>query len=368
MTIQNIYFDGTFLANRAGIGRDARILLAASKEVFGEDLNVVYPKSRFFKRVTLIDLKRSRYRIPQKILKLRAVAIRKPDYLCLPTGSTFIQPQLTHIIPAPQNNTKHIVRMHDIFPITHPQWFRTYSVRQFQSSFKNLDSSRVAFLFDSEYTMRKVTKFFPYAKALIAYCPVRVNTSEPCKNCQGCELIGDQKQDYVLALGTIEPRKNYDLLVESWTNPDYSFHQFAHLLVVGRYGWKSRTTRRSLRRNSKKGITWLNGTCDFSLNELFGQTKLLVSTSHEEGFNLPVAEATIRNIPTLVSRNHVHAEIYSGTSLFFNQNDVFDFSAKLYDFLSDKCALPDDKRGTQHDFDFDSNFSKLKEALTQVTQ
>ena len=368
MTIQNIYFDGTFLANRAGIGRDARILLAASKEVFGENLKIVYPKSRIFKRFSFIDSKESRFRAPQKILKLRAVFIQKPDYLVLPIGSTYIQPQLTHIIPAPQNNIKHIIRMHDIFPITHPQWFRMYSVRQFHASFKNLNSSNIAFLCDSEYTKREVTRYFPTTRSLVAYCPVRINNSEQCNHCQGCELIRGQKREYVLALGTIEPRKNYDLLLESWTNPNYSFHKFAHLLVVGRYGWKSRKTRKNLHRYRGNEITWLNGACDFSLNQLFNQTILLVSVSHEEGFNLPIAEATIRNIPTLISRNNVHTEIYSETSFFFNENDSFDFSRMLFDFLSIKPKHEFDYSAHKKFLDFELNFAKLKHAFNSINQ
>jgi glycosyltransferase involved in cell wall biosynthesis len=368
MTIQNVYFDGTFLANRAGIGRDARILLAASKEVFGDNLKVVYPKSRLFKRISSIESSEGRSYLLQKFLRLRTVLTQKPDRLNLPIGSTFIQPQLTQIIPSPQKSVHHIIRMHDIFPITHPQWFRKYSARQFQTSFNNLNPSNISFLFDSEYTRREVMKYFPSTKSMVAYCPVRKNISERCNNCQGCKMLRGEKNQYVLALGTIEPRKNYDLLLEAWHNPVYSFSKFAHLLIVGRYGWKSKNTRRNLRRKSKSRITWLNGTCDFSLNQLFNQTILLVSASHEEGFNLPVAEATIRNIPTLISRNHVHAEIYSGTSLFFNESDVSDFSSKLLDFLSSKSTPKPDQTADKNDFDFEFNFSKLKQALTQITQ
>lgn len=368
MTIQYIYFDGTFLGNRAGIGRDARVLLAASREVFGESLKVIYPKSNILSRVSSIESKKSTFRVPQKLLRLRVLISHKPDRLDLPIGSTYIQPQLTHIIPTPSKNIKHIIRVHDIFPITHPQWFRKYSVGQFQASFKNLDTLEMRFLCDSEYTRREIAKFFPFTKSLVTYCPVQINVSEKCNNCQGCKLIKDQKKEYVLALGTIEPRKNYDLLIESWINPDYSLNKFAHLLIVGRYGWKSRKTRRNLRKYRTKEITWLNGACDFSLNELFNQTTLLVSASHEEGFNLPVAEAIIREIPTLISRNNVHAEIYSGISNFFIENDVSDFSRNLIRLLSRESENTFDYSALKNPIDFEMNFNKLKQTLAIMNQ
>lgn len=364
MIIQHIYFDGTFLRNRAGIGRDARVLLAASREIYGEGLEVIYPKSRLTRRISYFDSREIGFELLQKILKLRTGLTQKPDYLKLPFGSTYIQPQVTNIIPLPRNGINHIIRMHDIFPITHPQWFRIFSARQFQASFKSLDPSKTSFLFDSEYTRGEVVKFFPFARSLVAYCPVRINVSEPCHDCQGCRLLQNEKRSkYVLALGTIEPRKNYDLIIKSWIDTNYSYPENALLLVIGKYGWKSRKTRRNLRKYKICGITWLNSTCDFSLNEFFDQTVLLVSASHEEGFNLPVAEATIRNIPTLISHNFVHDEIYSGTSLFFNKSHVSDLSKKLFDFLSTNSLPQHDSPFQKTNFDFEDNFSKLKNSI-----
>jgi hypothetical protein len=51
LTNQMVYFDGTFLENKSGVGRDSRNLLSAANLAYGGAVNVIYPQLRLFTRV-----------------------------------------------------------------------------------------------------------------------------------------------------------------------------------------------------------------------------------------------------------------------------------------------------------------------------
>ncbi len=339
LTIQKIYFDGTFLESKSGVGRDSRNLLIAAKLAYGESVQVIYPHLRLFSRIVRICTEPTKSKF-QKILKVRSIVSRKPEICPIEEQSLFIQSHLHCVTPTPDLKLKYIVRLHDVFPISNPEWFRWYSRRTFSVGFHNA-INRAIFICDSRTTQNELNRIInqEIVTSTIALCPVVVPSGLLCNNCSGCSTLV-LRQRHVISISTLEPRKNYLELISAWVNSDAFRLCNTHLYIVGRQGWKSSKLARQLTKyGSDWGICWIKDACDESVQELLRSSEFLVSTSFEEGFNLSVAEALIQEVPVLISNNQVHTEIYFSVANFYNLGNRTDLSNKIKKLLSERRTL-----------------------------
>jgi glycosyltransferase involved in cell wall biosynthesis len=104
---------------------------------------------------------------------------------------------------------------------------------------------------------------------------------------------------YFLAVGTIEPRKNYGIVLDAF-EALRADHPAAGLVIVGRPGWHDDLLLERLRA-SPVGVTWRNDVSDGELDELYRGAQAVVVASVTEGFGLPVIEALAHGVPVLSS-------------------------------------------------------------------
>jgi glycosyltransferase involved in cell wall biosynthesis len=174
---------------------------------------------------------------------------------------------------------------------------------------------------------------FRTERGLIAHCPVSIPESEMCSECEGCTL-SQAKLPHAISVSTLEPRKNYSELLNSWIRSEIYAATGTNLFIIGGKGWKSRKVRGSIAKHGEShGIQWIRGACDGSAQRLMKESKLFISTSLSEGFNLSVAEAILQNIPTIISDNDVHLELYANYSLFYESGDPGDLALKIKSLL-----------------------------------
>jgi glycosyltransferase involved in cell wall biosynthesis len=330
MTNQKVYFDGSYLQNYSGIGRDSRNLLVAARMVFGENVQVIYPKLRFFSR-TVQNKNIPANSIVQKVLRFRSLALNSPEICIVEPNSIFIQSHLNNISPIKDPTITYIVRLHDLFPLTNPEWFRSLSKNIFEIGFKNA-SSRANFICDSRHTESELVKILgsTLTKSSVAICPVAVPNNAKCGQCEGCK-ISNQNEKHIIAISTLEPRKNYLELLSAWQLLVDNEKSNAWLYIVGGKGWKSRTVRQKLRKLKRDyRVCWIQNACDGSVRSLLRTSECLVSNSFEEGFNLSVAEAIVQRVPVLISKNNVHRELYKNLATFYDLGDPSQLAKKIY--------------------------------------
>lgn len=353
MTNQKVYFDGSYLQNFSGIGRDSRNLLVAARLVFGENVQVIYPQLRFFSRTVQNKNIPTNSKV-QKILKFRSLLLNSPEICIIESKGIFIQSHLNNISPLKDSTIIHIVRLHDLFPLTNPEWFRSLSKRIFEIGFNNA-SSRANFICDSRHTESELLKILgsTHTRSSVATCPVVVPNNSKCGQCEGCN-ISNQNDKHIIAISTLEPRKNYLELLSAWQLLVDNEKSFAWLYIVGGKGWKSRTVRQKLRKFKKDyRVRWIQNACDGSVQSLLRTSECLVSNSFEEGFNLSVAEAIVQKVPVLISENNVHRELYKNLATFYNLGDPSQLAKKIHLHLSSpkKPLLLDSEIESLADYD-----------------
>jgi glycosyltransferase involved in cell wall biosynthesis len=313
-----VYFDGTFLNNSTGIGRDASNLLSASKIAFGGRLEIVYPKFEITSgKVKFLRTPSSHFN--RKLLAICVAFTKRPMKVFLPERSVYIQSHLFGILPLGKL-VQSIVRLHDIFPVTNPAWFKVIPQRVFEISLESAIKSSF-FVCDSYATKRDLLDLSPSSegRTLVSYCPVSIPETQGCQKCSLCLNFPAKNIKNVVTVGTLEPRKNYVALLQAWDKFIVGKDGRYSLIIIGKFGWKYRAINAHLKRSISAGtVLHFSDACDGSMVKILESADFYISASLNEGFNLPAAEAALMQKKLLLSDIPVHRELYSDDAIYFD--------------------------------------------------
>lgn len=126
-----------------------------------------------------------------------------------------------------------------------------------------------------------------------------------------------RRKPYALFVGTIEPRKNVDRLLDAWDLLPARVRSEYDLLLAGGAGWRCDATVERLR-TARNGIYWLGYYPEPLLPELIRGAALLVYPSLYEGFGLPVAQAMACGTACVTSSVSSLPEIAGDAALYVN--------------------------------------------------
>jgi alpha-1,3-rhamnosyl/mannosyltransferase len=115
---------------------------------------------------------------------------------------------------------------------------------------------------------------------------------------------------YVLFVGTIEPRKNVDLLLDAFESLSPSVREHYQLVLAGPAGWASGMTMRRLQH-----VRYLGYVPEQVLPGLTAGAAAFVYPSLYEGFGFPVVQAMAAGIPVITSNTSALAEVAGGAAL-----------------------------------------------------
>ena len=119
---------------------------------------------------------------------------------------------------------------------------------------------------------------------------------------------------YLLFVGTIEPRKNVDLLLNAYQGLPPSMREEYELVVAGPPGWAPRATMARLR-ELPRGMRYLGYVPEQEMAGLFAGAAALVYPSLYEGFGFPVAQAMAAGTPVITSGVSAMPEIAGGAAM-----------------------------------------------------
>jgi glycosyltransferase involved in cell wall biosynthesis len=139
------------------------------------------------------------------------------------------------------------------------------------------------------------------------------------------------RADFVLAVGTVEPRKRYDLLLDTYRVG----LRLPRLVVAGRRGWKSTAIEQRLTGMSE--VTWLARVDDATLRRLYRVALAVAIPSRAEGFGLPALEALAVGTPVISSGGGALPEVTGQAAL------------SVYDSAPEAWAIAIERIATDHD-------------------
>ncbi|MEO5924243.1 MAG: glycosyltransferase family 1 protein [Bryobacteraceae bacterium] len=129
---------------------------------------------------------------------------------------------------------------------------------------------------------------------------------------------------YVLYVGTIEPRKNIDRLLDAWQQMRASLRDEFDLLIAGPEGWASAATMARVRAGSYLGYV-----PEAEMPGLFAGATAFVYPSLYEGFGFPVAQAMAAGTPVVTSTTSCLPEVVGDAGLLADPYSVAEICAAL---------------------------------------
>jgi O-antigen biosynthesis alpha-1,2-rhamnosyltransferase len=122
-----------------------------------------------------------------------------------------------------------------------------------------------------------------------------------------------------LIVGTIEPRKNHAMVIDTFERL-WASGSSAKLLIFGRLGWRSDDLARRIRGHRELGrrLLWVEAGTDSELDFAYRHATALLFPSRCEGFGLPLVEAMRYGLPVLASDIPVFREIGGDYPRFFD--------------------------------------------------
>jgi glycosyltransferase involved in cell wall biosynthesis len=194
-----------------------------------------------------------------------------------------------------------VVTAHDLAVFRHPdafnRWSRWYGPRVVP---RVLRRARIVIAV-SEFTRRELVELLGLRDERIRVIP---NAVEPTFSREGPAAEGD----YVLAVGTLEPRKNLLRVV------DAARRAGVELRVVGARGWGGVEV-------GGNGVRWLGRVPDDELARLYRGARCFAYPSLYEGFGIPVLEAMACGTPVVTSRGGATEELADGAAVLVDPQD-----------------------------------------------
>jgi len=187
----------------------------------------------------------------------------------------------------------------------------------------------------SQATADALAARFPRARALttvallgVAPTLTAVATPGEC----GEEFESLPAPGFVLAVGTLEPRKNLPRLVAGYQRLPIALQAKHPLVAVGALGWETGETLESLRSLGERGVR-LGYVSDAALAELYRRCALFCYPSLGEGFGLPVLEAMAAGAPVLTSNISSLPEVGADAVDYVDPLDVSSIASGLQHLL-----------------------------------
>ena len=205
-------------------------------------------------------------------------ALARRDRLDVLHCPTFRAPTMSHV-PL-------VVTFHDLAVLRHAQafnrWTRTYSRRLL----RRVAAAATRIIAVSEFTKRELVELLAVPQEKVRVIP----------NAVGFPFVADgpaAQGDYVLAVSTLEPRKNLARVVEGFR---LARLDGCELRVAGARGWGG------VEIDEEPGVRWLGEVGDDELAALYRGARCVAYVSLYEGFGLPVIEAMACGAPVVTAR------------------------------------------------------------------
>lgn len=144
--------------------------------------------------------------------------------------------------------------------------------------------------------------------------------------------------NYILAIGTIEPRKNLSGLIKAYRYYLDHMQGSLPLVLVGGQGWDHEISRLVRKLNLQEWVKFLGFVSEEEKFALISEADILAFVSFYEGFGFPPLEAMMRGVPVMASHGGSLGEILGDGALMVDPIDTVAMASGL-EQLSNQTEL-----------------------------
>jgi glycosyltransferase involved in cell wall biosynthesis len=175
----------------------------------------------------------------------------------------------------------------------------------------------------------------------------------------------DKKKEYLLFVGTLEPRKNVEGLIRAYSILKKDFGIDNKLVVIGMKGWMYDSVFKLTNElGLKSDIIFKGYVASRELSYWYNKALVFVYPSFYEGFGLPIIEAFKCGAPVITSNVSSCAEVADGAAILIDPDSPQQIARAMADILFDRTLREDlIRKGIERskEFDWDTSARKILE-------
>ena len=271
-----------------------------------------------------------------------------------------------------------VATIHDLAFEHLPQTFKRRSWMQLRLTVRHTARKAAQIITESEYSRRDIVKTYGVAEERISVIPVAAPQHfAPVEDEQELQRVRDTygiEGNYILAVGSIQPRKNLARLVGAYAllRTERPGVKLPTLVLAGKKAWLYGETLRAIEQSGVGDrIILTDYVSEKDLPALYSGAICFVYPSYFEGFGLPPLEAMKCGVPVIVGNRTSLPEVVGDAALLVDPLDEAEIASALVRLidnsdLRDKLRVKGLKRANS--FNWHETAKRTLEVYKQVAR
>ncbi len=317
--------------NYTGLGNYSRFIIRTLTEFFPDNDYLLYTPQQERVHPEL-----------QPILEQQSVAVKKPaGAMAMPGLSAVWRSygltktaardgvQLLHGLSneLPLSNdrsVRQVVTIHDVLFLRYPHLYNLIDLAIYKQKTKSACKTADKVIAISEQTAQDLIEFYhvPTHKIEVVYQGCHPSFREEYDSYVLDRVASKYglPQDFILNVGTLEPRKNVMLILQAMAQLKNKL-QLPLVLVGKATPYKEQLVAYARKENLLDQVHFLHNVPFEDLPKIYQLSQMFVYPSVFEGFGIPILEALCSRVPVITSKGSCFAEAGGPHSIYINPND-----------------------------------------------
>jgi glycosyltransferase involved in cell wall biosynthesis len=255
-------------------------------------------------------------RIPVRLLTWAWNRLQWPPVEWLAGAADVVHAQAPLLIPAIR--AAQVVTIHDLHFLSHPDQSEAEMRRDFPERVQEHARHADHIVTSSVYAAGEVTRRLGVSSDRVTVCP----PGAPSWAADVRRQRANEKQDHILFMGTLDPRKNIGGLLDAYARLRARRSDAPTLVLAGRLREAVRQALRPVEIEPlRQHVRVLGYVAEAERRRLYVGAQMLALPSFEEGFGLPVLEAMACGVPVVISNRGSLPEVAGSAASPVNPED-----------------------------------------------
>ena len=234
-----------------------------------------------------------------------------------------------------------VITIHDLSPLRFPEAHPALRVQEFREQLPKAIARAASIIVDAESVREEIIETFGVPADRVQAIHLGVAPNYHPRTAEETAVARQSYQiehgQYVLAVGTLEPRKNLMQAIDAYAGLPEAIRRTTPLVIAGMRGWLVSELETRLRQLEARGeVRWLGFVPNEALPSLYSGATMLVYPSIYEGFGLPVLEAMASGIPVVTSNRSSLPEVAGNVGVLVDPEDTEGLRSAMEKLIEDK--------------------------------